>query len=197
MDLLFVRHGQPERVDARVAESGPADPPLTAQGHLEAKSTAEWLRGEAIDHIVSSPLLRARETAAPLADSLGLDVEIHPDLAEYDRNASHYIPFEQMTSEDHEQFTAMAEGRWEEYGGDNPADFVHRVVTTVEAIIERHQGHRVVAFCHGGVINAYLAHVIQLDRPLWFYPEYGSIHRVAASHDGVRMLLTLNESPRP
>ncbi|MCZ7530052.1 MAG: histidine phosphatase family protein [Acidimicrobiia bacterium] len=196
MDLLLVRHGQPERVDAEHPDAEPADPGLTAQGHLEAKNTAEWLRGETIDHIVSSPLLRARETAIPLADALGLGVEIHDDLAEYDRNAPHYIPLEQMVTEDHEQITALVEGRWEDYGGENPAEFADRVLATVEGIIERHEGQRVVAFCHGGVINAYLAHVIQLDRPLWFYPEYGSIHRVAALHDGIRMLVSLNELPR-
>ncbi len=193
MELILVRHGQPERVDAD-GDSSPADPVLTEQGLEEARRAAEWLRHEHIDHVLASPARRAKETAAPLAERLGLEIEIDAGLAEYDHSADHYIPVEQMIAEDKERAHAMLEGRWSEYGGDDPVEFVARVVPAIEAIIERHPGGQVAAFCHGGVINVYLAHVIGLGQPLWFYPAYGSLHRVHASHEGLRMLGAVNET---
>ncbi len=193
MDLILVRHGQPERVDV-ATDHGPADPGLTEQGREEARRAAEWLRHEPVDQVLASPARRARETAEPLAQRLGLEVEIDAGLAEYDHSADHYIPMEQVIAEDKERTRAMLEGRWSEYGGDDPVEFVARVVPAVEALVERSPGSRVVAFCHGGVINVYLAHVIGLAKPLWFYPAYGSIHRVHASREGIRMVGAVNET---
>ena len=71
-----------------------------------------------------------------------------------------------------------------------------RVVAAVERIITSHSGENVAVVCHGGVINTYVAHVLGLDAdpPGFFYPNYTSIHRVAASRSGVRSLVTLNET---
>jgi hypothetical protein len=50
--------------------------------------------------------------------------------------------------------------------------------------------------CHGGVINAYLAHVLGLGaRRGFFYPNYTSVHRVAAARSGERSIVTVNETP--
>jgi probable phosphoglycerate mutase len=48
--------------------------------------------------------------------------------------------------------------------------------------------------CHGGVINGYLAHVLGLDGQSFFYPNYTSIHRVAAARSGERSVVTINET---
>ena len=53
---------------------------------------------------------------------------------------------------------------------------------------------RVVAVCHGGVINVALASVLGLDQPLWFDPGYTSISRMAASRTGIRSVSSLNET---
>jgi probable phosphoglycerate mutase len=49
--------------------------------------------------------------------------------------------------------------------------------------------------CHGGVINAYLTHILGIEDPSgFFYPNYTSIHRVAAARSGERSVLTINET---
>jgi probable phosphoglycerate mutase len=48
--------------------------------------------------------------------------------------------------------------------------------------------------CHGGTVNVFLAHVLGLDRPLFFEPEYTSISRVAASRNGPRSVVSINET---
>ena len=75
MRLIVVRH----------AEAAPGDPdelrPLTAAGQDAARALGERLAGEHIDVIVTSPLLRARETAEAIARSTQAPVEVDERLA--------------------------------------------------------------------------------------------------------------------
>ena len=193
MDLLWVRHGEPERIAP--GRGVPADPPLTALGHEQAQRLAAWLAPEPIDAVISSPLRRATETAAPIAASHGLVVEVVDGLIEYDSKSDHYIPTEELSATKDERWLAMVEGRWESFGADPPDVFVARIAMTVDTIVDRFAGQRVVAVCHGGVVNVALGLVLGIggDRPLWFEPGYSSLHRVKASRSGVRSIGSVNE----
>lgn len=195
MELVLVRHAEPHRVDA-TEHGGPADPALTERGHEQAGALAEWLRHEDIAAVLTSPLRRAVETAAPVARSHGTPVEVVDDLAEYDRNSTTYIPIEDLRGTDSPEWHAMRQGQLHEVADGDPHAFRQRVVDGIESIVERHAGQRVVVVTHGGVINAYVGHVLGIDTPLWFEPRYAAITRVAANRHGVRSLVTLNEGPR-
>lgn len=67
--VFLVRHAE------KTAEK--TDPGLTDAGKARAAALAERLEGEGITHIHSSDYIRTRDTAAPLAAKLGLDVEIY------------------------------------------------------------------------------------------------------------------------
>jgi probable phosphoglycerate mutase len=193
MELVLVRHAQPERIDEGEVE-GPADPSLTHRGRREAERLAAWLAHEQIDHVLASPLRRARETAAPLALALGLDVEIDDGLTEYDAAATSYIPIEELRELKDERWLATIEGRWDDVGGEPPHVFQQRVVPAVERVIDRFAGKKVVAVTHGGFINVYLAHIIgKTDTLLWFHPGYTSISRVHAQQGGPRSVGSINE----
>ena len=56
MEILLIRHGQPERVEGA---EGPADPPLTEDGRHQAQRLAAWLAHEPVRHVVTSTLRRA------------------------------------------------------------------------------------------------------------------------------------------
>ena len=75
MDLLLVRHAEPVTIVAGEVE-GPADPPLTPEGVDQARRLAAWLAHEHVDVIVSSPQRRAFETAEPVSEALGLQLEV-------------------------------------------------------------------------------------------------------------------------
>jgi probable phosphoglycerate mutase len=193
MELLLIRHAEPIRVDEGDTD-GPADPVLSPRGEDQAARLGTWLTAEPIDAIITSPLRRARETAAPLASMLGLQPEVHHDLAEYDATSGSYIPVEHLRAEKDERWYAMIEGRWEETGGINPREFQARVVPVFETIIERFPGQRVAIIAHGGVVNVFLAHLLGIDKLLWFHCGYTSISRVQAARTGERSIESLNET---
>ena len=191
MQIIWVRHAEPERVESGTGV--PANPPLTAAGAEQAERLASWLAHEHVDAIVSSPLRRAIETAQPIADAVGRKVETFEGIVEYDVNSDHYIPMDELRAAKDERWTAMVEGRWGEFGGEEPEAFAKRVARAVDELVGAHPGATVVAVCHGGVINAALAGVLELDRPLWFDPGYTSISRMVASRTGIRSVASLNE----
>ena len=192
MELLLIRHGEPERIEAA---EGPADPPLNKRGREQASRLAAWLKDEDIHEIWGSPLVRAIETAEPLCAALGLPLRADDRLAEYDRDASSYIPVEELRQLKDERWQAMVEGRLANDGTEvDHETFVDDVVAAIEEIIERNTGtRRVAVVCHGGVINCFVGRLLGIQRILWFEPRYTSINRVLASRGGVRSVGSLNE----
>lgn len=77
-----MRHGQSEANLGNVLETTSPGTNLTALGQQQAASLIERLAHEPIAAVHSSDAHRARQTAAPLAAALGLDVVVHPELRE-------------------------------------------------------------------------------------------------------------------
>lgn len=191
VELILVRHGLPERKEL---STGAADPELTEVGHRQAELLADYLGTEQIDAVYTSPLRRAVQTAAPLARRLGVPATVVDDVAEFDRLASSYVPIEELKASGDPRFHDLTSEVW---AGDAPrGEFDERVIAAIDHLIAGHAGHAIVVVCHGGVINLVLATVLGLavDGPGFFYPNYTSIHRVAASRSGVRSIITINET---
>jgi len=191
MELVFVRHGLPLRIDDA---GGPADPPLSEEGQVQATAAAEWLAPTGIDAIYCSPMRRALETAAPIASMSGCDVKVDEGLEEFDAHLHFYIPLEELSRDDPRWEQLVAE--WSSPEADTTRQtFRTRVVGAVEQIVSAHASQRVAVVCHGGVINAYLSHILDMDRTLFFEPGYASVSRVLAGSAGHRQLVSANESP--
>lgn len=73
--IYLARHGETP-LNAAGLLRGRLDPPLTAKGQTQAEALADALQGEDIHLIVTSPLQRAVATARPLAERIGVTVEI-------------------------------------------------------------------------------------------------------------------------
>jgi probable phosphoglycerate mutase len=63
----------------------------------------------------------------------------------------------------------------------------------MDRIIEQHPSKTVAVVCHAGVINAYVAHILELNRVIFFGPGYTSVNRVLANSRGMRGVGSLNE----
>lgn len=191
MELLLIRHALPVRKELEV---GAADPELSEIGLAQAEHLGRYLASEHLDAVYSSPMRRARETAAPITADRGLEVIIEPDVAEFDRDSSSYVPVEELKAADDPRWRDLLTGAWD--GPETQEEFSRRTVDAIEAIVERHRGGRVAVVCHGGVVNAYATRVLALpvEGRGFFYPNYTSIHRIAAASSGERSVVTLNET---
>ena len=87
----------------------------------------------------------------------------------------------------------VQEKSWDVYPfSESSYDFRKRVINAIEGIIASHPGERVAIACHGGVINAYVGHVIGSKYDMFFRPAHTSVNVVAAA-DGIRALYSLND----
>jgi probable phosphoglycerate mutase len=192
MELLIIRHALPVR---RELTEGIADPELAPEGLLQAEHLGNYLASEKIDAVYASPLRRAQQTAAPLAALQKVGVTLIDDVAEWDRNSSEYVPVEELKATNDPRWQAMLRGEWN-VPEESADDFNKRTIGAVDKLIDLHSGHRIAIVCHGGVINAYLTYILGLSnyQQGFFYPNYTSIHRVAAARSGERSIVTINET---
>jgi 2,3-bisphosphoglycerate-dependent phosphoglycerate mutase len=191
VQLLVIRHALPNRVE--LAE-GRADPDLSDEGFRQAKALARYLASEEVHAVYSSHLTRAIQTAEPLAEVFGHEIAFEEDVAEFDRDASSYIPFEEI-AKDSAEYRAIVTGDYSAIGGPDPLHFRQRIVDAFDRIIAAHPSQNVAVVCHAGVINAYFAHVLGIDKTIFFGPGYTSVSRILASGStGLRGVHSLNET---
>ncbi|MEX2209032.1 MAG: histidine phosphatase family protein [Myxococcota bacterium] len=166
--LLLVRHGQIEANTARVWH-GSTDSPLTDHGHHEARRTAEFLsrtrpRARAL---YTSPLLRTRQTAAEIAESLGLEPIVEASLAEYGIGELEGVSYQALL-EEHRFFTRIAENRdYAPPGGESPNAVMARVTAALGRIARAHRGDEVVVVSHGAALGLALGQLIDRDPMRW------------------------------
>ena len=191
MEVALIRHAIPIRKEL---VSGVADPELSADGCAQAQLLADYLSKESFDALYASPMKRAQQTAQAVSSALNLPLITIDGVAEYDRNSSEYVPVEELKATNDPRWQQMVNGEWTGFE-ETEEEFSHGVVSTIESLIERHESQRIAIVCHGGVINAYVSHCLGLPNSRgFFYPNYTSIHRIAAARSGERSIVTLNET---
>ena len=158
MRLLLIRHGQtPANVLGRLDTAHPG-PGLTELGHRQAAAVPDALRGESIDGIFVSTLLRTQLTAAPLATDRRLDGRITDGLHEIEAGdleglTSHADQMRYM-----EVVFSWAGGDLDVAmpGGPNGHDFFGRFDAAIESIGREHDG-TVAVVSHGAAIRTWIA----------------------------------------
>lgn len=154
MRLILIRHGEtPWNALGRL--QGAIDIELSERGHWQAQRLAARLRDEPITALVSSDLARAQQTAAPLAQALGLPVRPEPRLRERS-----YGIFEGQTyaslAQAHPAEWARHQAReidWVVPGGESIAQLRERVLAALADLAREHAGVTVAAVAHGGVLD--------------------------------------------
>lgn len=187
-DLLLVRHGaSAPYVDGSPFElvDGHGDPPLSADGVVQAELVCARLAARGVAAIYVSTLRRTARTAAPLAARLGLTVRVDADLREVHLGEWEGGVFRKNVADRHPIAAAMeAEERWDVIPGAESSDaLANRVRAAIGRIAAAHPGQRVAAFSHGGVIGQALA-LASGSRPFTFLgAENASISRLVIIGD--------------
>ncbi|MFW0783673.1 histidine phosphatase family protein [Gordonia sp. CPCC 206044] len=188
MELLLIRHALP----FRVTDPNGADPALTPEGEDQAARLAAAVadgRYGQIDHLVSSPVRRALQTAQHVGAAIAVRPTVDERLVELSHGWTTYGAAAGY-SDRQQLFDDMNAGRLGANTFD-PEQFRARVVAGVDAAA-RADASAVAVFCHGGVINAYLSYVLGTSHMFFTDPFYTSVSRILVS-DGRREVLSLNE----
>ncbi len=195
--LLLIRHGE---VEARYQGifGGRIDMNLSPRGKRQATILAKYLRGKTIDAVYASPMKRVQQTLAPTLKRGRHEQTIIHDLREIDfgdwtglnwgdvRDQFNFAVHEWLDQIEHPGAP----------NGENGKIFRARLEPCLREIIRKHQGQNVAVFCHGGVIRALLAILLDLPLPKTnaFEVEYASITQVAL-HPHMAEIELLNFTP--
>lgn len=203
-ELFLIRHADALPGPDEIIPSGVYnDLPLSKTGREQAQALAERLGKLRFDALYSSPLRRCLETAAPLAEHLSLTPTIVNDLQEIRLGEVLPLPTDgqdlaalsQALHERQREIVrkAGATGSWDAIPDSEPSKaFRQRVVDALDSIAHKHIGERVLVFAHGGVLNAYAAETLGLERD-FFYPAANTSITVVRVAGNERVLYVLND----
>jgi probable phosphoglycerate mutase len=161
-ELLLVRHGE----SAAAVEGQPfplvdgqGDPPLHEEGRRQAQLVAERLAGENVTAIYVSNLQRTSQTAAPLAERLGITPVVEPDIREVHLGEWEGGIFRKHVLEGHPLAVKMrTEQRWDVIPGAEPAAaFRERLRRGITNIASKHPDETVAVFSHGAAMGEIIA----------------------------------------
>ncbi|RJQ84993.1 histidine phosphatase family protein [Amycolatopsis panacis] len=181
-EIFLVRHGEsmPAKASAPFELlDGQADPDLAPEGREHAARVARRLAGERLDALYVTTLRRTVQTAAPLAEKLGLTPAVEPDLREiylgdWEKNGL----FRKHTTEGHPIVQRLwTEQRWDVIpGAESDEAFGCRIRAALTRIAAANPDRRVAVFTHGGVIGEAFAQATRaLDRFAFLGADNGSV----------------------
>lgn len=153
-ELIVIRHGETDS-NREHRFQGQLDVPLNATGLLQAERLADALAAEPFDAVVVSDLQRARQTAAPLAGRLGL--EVRPDAAWREQSFGRIegMRVKALHEQQPELFACWArhEADFALPGGESVRRFHARILAAAGRLAEGFPRQRVLLVTHGGVLD--------------------------------------------
>lgn len=192
IEIVLVRHAEPEWEPGGRAVD---EPSLTERGRAQARATAEALEGEQFDAAYVSPLSRARETAEPVLERLGMETRVEQWLAEL-----RLPPLHGRTTTEVQHFFEQARLRdlekwWDGMpGGESFRHFYERVRAGVEALLlgshrlraHEDSGHRIwripedsqrlLILAHNGTNAILISHLLGIEPVPWAWERFSSCH---------------------
>ena len=165
-DFIFIRHGETDW-NRQQRFQGQIDIALNELGHTQAQRLGERLAREPTDHLISSDLQRAQQTAAPLAAAWQTAPTLMPGLREQCFGVLEGLDVPTIKARHPDLWTQWLEHRADFAlpGGESLRQFHTRVVDAVKALADAHPGRRVTVVTHGGVLDMLwrTAHGLPLD----------------------------------
>ncbi|MCO6510614.1 MAG: histidine phosphatase family protein [Aridibacter famidurans] len=198
--LYLIRHGQSDG-NAEGRFGGHSPTPLSDLGRKQAELTARALQQENIDHIYSSDLLRAVQTAEPLSELLG--VEINKTSAFRERNVGvlEGLTFEESKQRYPNDYYALINRNINHVitGGESYRQLLRRGTQAISEILRTHRGQKIAIYSHTGAICYLTLHMIgainrgTVQTP-WLVTSNCGINRFEIRGRRNTRLLTVNDT---
>ena len=169
INVFLVRHGE-----AAATWSQAADPGLSPRGHAQAAAVAAALVSRPVSALCASPLLRAQETAAPLARAWAAPVTIDERFRE--------LPSTLPLAERAAWLRGIMQSRWADVG----LPLASWRTAAWRAL--RALDSDTVIFTHFMVINALVGLATGDERLVVFNPDHGSITQFSVSAQEVTLI---------
>jgi len=166
--FFLVRHGETDW-NASQRIQGHRDVPLNDRGLAQAEAVGRYFVGRHINALYCSDLVRAQQTARPIAGALNLQAMHNADLRERNYGRCEGLTREQLVTDYLEDAHAL-KARDPDYvlpGGESLNQHRQRIFTCLEQLIACHAGQTVVVVTHGGVLDLIYRHTtgMALDKP--------------------------------
>ena len=193
--LILVRHGLTDwNENGRLM--GRSDVEINTRGRTQAERVAHALAPRAIDAIYSSPQVRARQTAAPLAEATRKDVVVESAFDEVWLSEAWKGKTVTELRGDEDLERTIVDPTYRSDAIEPIADVQARTVAGAERLHELHAGGTVVVVSHGDPLRVIVAHYLGLDLSMFrrLTCDNGSVSELVFNRRGPRLEI-LNWSP--
>ena len=157
-DLYLIRHGEAVANVEPIIGGMRGDTGLTDRGRRQAELLEGRLRADGLraDHLYVSTLPRALETGAYVARALQLPIQPDDELQELRPGEADGLSVEEWRTRFGVPDDSAAADPFRPFspGGESWAEFLVRAGRALADLVRRHEDQRVVAVCHGGVLEA-------------------------------------------
>ena len=186
--LVLVRHGSTVANAARKLQ-GLLDLPLDDQGNAQVAGIAEWL--DKPDRVISSPLIRARQTA----EAFGMPYEIDQRWVELDYGSLDGLPIADVDADVWARW--RVDPTYRAGGGESMEAMSKRCVAAAEELIDDARHQMIIVASHVSPIKAVVAWTLGVDvAVVWaMHLDQASVTRILSSPAGP-VLLGYNETRR-
>ena len=198
--ILLIRHGQSQG-NAERRFGGHSPTPLSELGRRQAEATALALAAEGVTALYSSDLLRAVETAEPLARATGLEIRRTAALRERSVGLMEGLTFEEAAAAHPDEYAALLRRDFEHVlaGGESYRQLLDRAAAELDSAVERHRGGTLALISHTGTICILALHVMgALDapdlKPVWLSSSNCGVTRFSIEHGGLIRLSAANDT---
>jgi probable phosphoglycerate mutase len=198
--FVLLRHGEtPLTPQKRFSGSGGTDPSLSDVGREQAERVAAALaRRGTVQEILASPLTRTRETAAAVAERLGLDVTVEDGLRETDFGAWEGLTFAEVRERYPDDLNTWLSDPDAEPtgGGESFAATATRIAATRDKLVAAYAGRTVLLVTHVTPIKTFVRLALGAPPESLFRMELSaaSLSAVAYYADGNASVRLFNDT---
>lgn len=160
----LVRHGSYGLIGKGLGGRDPHG--LSEEGRLQAERVADRISGKPIRAILSSPVERAKQTAAPLVTRLGLDLETDPAFAEIDFGSWTGASFEDLENSPDWHAWNVFRCAAKVPGGETMLAVQARAMSGILRLAMAWPESEVAVFSHGDIVKVVLAAVLGIPLDL-------------------------------